>query len=238
MRSKALPHAENQALLREHAALVAEHGAESPQAIAVRNRIVEGNLGLVFSVWQRGYRRRIEQDDVLAIGAQGLIKAVERFDCAKDCRFSTYAGWWIKHHFARSYQNQGRLIRLPVHVQVANTTARADLQEAAAAAGRMHSLDVAPAGGRDGQSRDTFGDLTADPGALAAFEATEAEAEDQAQAVRAALATLPPAEREVLQARAEGEPAQAIAQRLGLTREQVARLAALGAGRMRRPLAA
>ena len=237
MRPKALSQAENQALLREHAALVAEHGAESPAAIAVRNAIVEGNVGLVFAVWGRSFRHRVEHDDALGIGAQGLVKAIERFDITRGLAFSTYASHWIRHFFSRTVANEGLLVRVPVHAQQApRPKSKTDIAEAAEAARRVHSLDVSPAGGRDGQSRETFGDLTADPGALAAFETIDAD--DQAHALQTALATLPPAEREVLQARAEGESTLVIAQRLGLTREQVTRLAGLGAGRMRRALAA
>jgi len=46
----------------------------------------------------------------------GLIKAVERFNLAKECRFSTYATWWIRQSIERSLVNQSRTIRLPVHV--------------------------------------------------------------------------------------------------------------------------
>ena len=46
----------------------------------------------------------------------GLIKAVERFKLSKECRFSTYATWWIRQSIERALVNQSRTIRLPVHV--------------------------------------------------------------------------------------------------------------------------
>ena len=46
----------------------------------------------------------------------GLIKAVERFKLSKECRFSTYATWWIRQSVERALENQSRTIRLPAHV--------------------------------------------------------------------------------------------------------------------------
>ncbi|MDD2539552.1 MAG: sigma-70 family RNA polymerase sigma factor, partial [Desulfuromonadaceae bacterium] len=54
--------------------------------------------------------------DLIEEGNLGLIKSVERFNLAKECRFSTYATWWIRQSVERALINQSRTIRLPVHV--------------------------------------------------------------------------------------------------------------------------
>jgi RNA polymerase primary sigma factor len=54
--------------------------------------------------------------DLIEEGNLGLIKSVERFNLAKECRFSTYATWWIRQSIERALINQSRTIRLPVHV--------------------------------------------------------------------------------------------------------------------------
>lgn len=108
---------QTRALLQRYAEARAAHGAESPEAVTIRNRIVAGNLGLVFTIWKAHARRHVPHDEVLGIGAQGLIKAVERFDLAHGVRFSTYAAWWIRHALGRTAQNEGHTIRVPVHAR-------------------------------------------------------------------------------------------------------------------------
>lgn len=85
-----------------------DHGA--------RNTMIESNLRLVVKIAKRYINRGLPFLDLIEEGNLGLIKAVERFNLAKECRFSTYATWWIRQSIERSLVNQSRTIRLPVHV--------------------------------------------------------------------------------------------------------------------------
>jgi RNA polymerase primary sigma factor len=83
---------------------------------AARNKMIESNLRLVVKIAKRYINRGLPFLDLIEEGNLGLIKAVERFSLAKECRFSTYATWWIRQSIERSLVNQARTIRLPVHV--------------------------------------------------------------------------------------------------------------------------
>ena len=61
-----------------------------------RNRMIESNLRLVVKIAKRHMHRGLPFLDLIEEGNFGLIKAVERFKCSKECRFSTYATWWIR----------------------------------------------------------------------------------------------------------------------------------------------
>lgn len=81
-----------------------------------RNRMIESNLRLVVKIAKRYMNRGLPFLDLIEEGNIGLIKAVERFKISKECRFSTYATWWIRQSIERALINQSRTIRLPVHV--------------------------------------------------------------------------------------------------------------------------
>jgi len=83
---------------------------------AARNKMIESNLRLVVKIAKRYINRGLPFLDLIEEGNLGLIKAVERFSLAKECRFSTYATWWIRQAIDRALVNQSRTIRLPVHV--------------------------------------------------------------------------------------------------------------------------
>lgn len=81
-----------------------------------RQRFVSANLRLVVAIAKRYQGRGVLLEDLVQEGNLGLIRAVERFDYRRGFRFSTYAAWWIRHRITRAIANQGRTIRLPVHV--------------------------------------------------------------------------------------------------------------------------
>jgi len=83
---------------------------------AARDRMIVSNLRLVVKNAKRYLNRGLPFLDLIEEGNIGLIKAVDRFKLSKECRFSTYATWWIRQSIERALVNQSRTIRLPVHV--------------------------------------------------------------------------------------------------------------------------
>jgi RNA polymerase primary sigma factor/RNA polymerase nonessential primary-like sigma factor len=81
-----------------------------------RQQMIESNLRLVISIGKRYIHRGFPFSDIVEEGNLGLIKAVEKFNYKRGFRFSTYASWWIRQYIERAIINQGKLVRLPVHV--------------------------------------------------------------------------------------------------------------------------
>jgi len=81
-----------------------------------RQQMIESNLRLVISIGKRYMYRGFPFSDIVEEGNLGLIKAVEKFNYKRGFRFSTYASWWIRQYIERAIINQGKLVRLPVHV--------------------------------------------------------------------------------------------------------------------------
>lgn len=81
-----------------------------------RRRLIEANLRLVVSVARAYVGRGLPLMDLIAEGNLGLIRAVGKFDPARRLRFSTSAVWWIREAVQSAVMNQGRTVRLPVHV--------------------------------------------------------------------------------------------------------------------------
>ncbi len=100
-----------------------EEGRETGRQ--ARERLIRGNLRLVISVAKRYRERGLAFADLIQEGNIGLMRAVDKFDHTLGFKFSTYATWWIRQSISRGIADQGRLIRLPVHmIEIINRMAR------------------------------------------------------------------------------------------------------------------
>src|SRR5687767_4659794 len=81
-----------------------------------KKKLIESNLRLVMSITRNYTKAGVPLLDLIQEGNLGLIRAVEKFDYKLGFKLSTYATWWIRQAVTRALADQGRTIRLPVHV--------------------------------------------------------------------------------------------------------------------------
>jgi len=242
---------------RELAARIRAGSAEA------RERFVCANLRLVVNQARRFEGRGLDLLDLIAEGNLGLLRAVDKFDPGFECRFSTYATWWINQSMRFALRNQVRLVRLPSHVidrlsarraarlRLEKTLSRAPtelelhahlrlsrsnsrrLRDALATSERAVTSISTHPSTEDG---DMAGELLADR--AGPEPGADAERGDDLAKLQAVLALLDARRREVLVLRfgLAGAPPmtlEAIGLRIGLTRERVRQLEHQALGWMR-----
>ncbi|MCK4261973.1 sigma-70 family RNA polymerase sigma factor [bacterium] len=106
-----------------------------------RKRLIQANLRLVVNIAKRYLRLGLPLPDLIEEGNLGLMKASEKYDYRKGYRFSTYASWWIRQFITRALANQGKIIRLPLHMCETISRWRKVNQQLAQKLGRKPGVD-------------------------------------------------------------------------------------------------
>ncbi|MDI6694686.1 MAG: sigma-70 family RNA polymerase sigma factor [Anaerolineales bacterium] len=227
---------------------------------AAREALIKANTRLVVSIARRYMGRGVPFLDLIQEGNLGLMKAVEKYEHQRGFRFSTYATWWIRQSIVRSIADQGRTIRVPVHMidrlrQVYKATQELEqqmgrvptAQELAAYLKFDYSklrwlLQVSqtplsletPLGEEDTELGAYVEDVTAPSPAQITYENMLRER------VEEVLATLTPREARILRLRfglGQDRPytLEEVGQKFGLTRERIRQIEGKALRRLRQP---
>jgi RNA polymerase primary sigma factor len=213
---------------------------------SAKKRLIESNLRLVMSITRNYTKADVPLLDLIQEGNMGLIRAVEKFDYRMGYKLSTYATWWIRQAISRALADQGRTIRLPVHVgdQVrkalkarrtltqklnrdpTNDEIAAEIGATPQRVGELLELVAHPVSLETpvGDGESMYADLIEDDRADAPDQVTAETA--RANELEAALQALEPRMKLVLERRygLDGHPAQTLedlGRELGVTRERV-----------------
>jgi len=216
---------------------------------AAKRRLIECNLRLVMSITRNYTKAGVPLLDLIQEGNMGLIRAVEKFDYRLGFKLSTYATWWIRQAVTRALADQGRTIRLPVHVAEQVRRAQRSRRQLAQKLNRDPSVEqiAADAGFTPERVRELF-ELVEDPVSLetpvgdgessvadmiedVTSESPDTATNDQARSAELARALdrLNPRMRHVVVRRfgLDGQPPQTLEEvgtDLGITRERVRQL--------------
>ena len=114
---------------------------QNTREVHYRNRIIEYNMKLVYSIAKRYKGMGIPLEDLVQDGVIGMITAIEKFNTSYEVQFSTYAVQWIRQSMLRSIADKGKLVRLPVHVQEESFRLRKTRAKLMIELGREPSID-------------------------------------------------------------------------------------------------
>jgi RNA polymerase primary sigma factor len=214
-----------------------------------KRRLIESNLRLVMAITRNYTKANVPLLDLIQEGNLGLIRAVEKFDYKLGYKLSTYATWWIRQAITRALADQGRTIRLPVHVadqvrrllrarrQLAQKLNREpsraerakETQQSEERVRELLELVENPVSLETpvGDGESLYGDLIEDVHSLAPHEQSAQQA--RGRELAGALEQLNPRMRRVLSLRfgLDGEAPQTLEEvgtQLGITRERVRQL--------------
>ncbi len=233
----------------------------SDDGMAAREHLINANSRLVISVAKKYIGRGVPFLDLIQEGNIGLIRAAKKFDWRRGHKFSTYATWWIRQAVTRAIADQGRTIRVPVHMgdqinrllranhqltqelgrdptvaelaENLNVTVR-KAEQMIQVARRPISLETPT----DDEEESVLGDFIPDDDSPAPAELVTSQVlREQLQEI---LDALPPREVRILQLRyglLDGEmyTLEEVGKRLGVTRERVRQIESQALSRLRHP---